>query len=244
MIIRKGDTSFVRDNFRASEFYSKSYDAPDEHYFSDILADAVQFVRNYFSERGYDARISVSSTFRTYLGNQLSGGTSLSQHLGGNAVDWKFVQGHDEKAKIIYDDFSCKGEIYQGLKGLGVKGIGFYKTFFHFDDGLYSGNVRNNFTAWDESQGKFGDLELNTAFFNATSDAESGCAREIISDLKPYRAKKKSWISNLFDFGGEDGFLKNKESLMILASISLLLVGAIFVYYIGRNNLKWKKVKI
>ena len=215
MIIRKGDTSFVRDNFRASEFYSKSYDAPDEHYFSDILADAVQFVRNYFSERGYDARISVSSTFRTYLGNQLSGGTSLSQHLGGNAVDWK-----------------------------GVKGIGFYKTFFHFDDGLYSENVRNNFTAWDESQGKFGDLELNTAFFNATSDAESGCAREIISDLKPYRAKKKSWISNLFDFGGEDGFLKNKESLMILASISLLLVGAIFVYYIGRNNLKWKKVKI
>ncbi len=244
MIIKKGNNDFVRDNFRASEFYSKSYDAPDEHYFSEILADSVQYVRDYFSERGYDARIKVNSTFRTYLANELAGGAELSQHLGGNAIDWKFISDHDEKAKIIYDDFACKGEIYQALKGMGVMGIGFYKTFFHFDDGQYSEFVRNNFTAWDKSQGKFGDLELNTAFFNATNDGSAGCAREIISDLKPYRAKKKSWISNLFDFSGEDGFLRNKESLAILASISILLVGAIIVFYIGRKNLKWKKVKI
>ena len=219
MQVCKDDNTYVRANFTADEFHSKSYDAPNCHFFSDICADLVQAVRSHFG-----VPIQVTSTYRTLLGNELVNGASTSQHLTGNAIDFKFVNNHDYYSQMMYDDFVCKGQLYQELVSLGLKGIGTYKTFWHFDDGNSDLNLRPVLTGWDKSEGKYGNVALTTDFFLSNSQ---GCPSIEQIDEFMHDNSITSWWNGLSG-SDEDGIKSDKVKWYYVVAISVFL--ALVVY--------------
>ena len=134
----------LTENFKESEFYSGSFDAPDSHFLHDSIPLISQYLRTFLS-----SPVSVNSTFRTSKHNLIVGGSSNSQHLKGNAVDLSFTDG----AHIILTfDILNKGELFQTLLKMGVRGIGLYDTFIHFDFRSSLGKQKFdnfNFAFWD-----------------------------------------------------------------------------------------------
>jgi len=148
MIIKKGDTRNVTPNFKANEFYSTSPDAPNEHYISDEVIEAAQYLRTYFN-----TPVNVNSSFRTPKHNAAIGGASRSQHLKGTALDLSFPN-NPNALLILKQDILNEGEIFTKLYSIGIHGFGLYDNFQHIDSRPNAyGNTKTkngaNYTTWD-----------------------------------------------------------------------------------------------
>ncbi len=129
MIIRKNSNRQITKNFKERELYSRSLDAPDEHYLSDNAVRAVQIIRDFFG-----VPVIINSTYRTKRHNASIVGASRSQHLYGNAIDFTF---EDKKyLDLYYAQIVNKWELYDLLKMAGVRGFGMYDNFMHIDTRL------------------------------------------------------------------------------------------------------------
>ncbi len=140
MIIHKGSNRQITVNFKESEFYSGSFNAPDTHCLDDNVIRAVQIIRDYFG-----VPVIIKSTYRTSSHNLSVGGSSKSQHLKGKAIDFTFK---DKKyLDLYYQQIVNKWELYDLLKQSGVNGFGMYDNFMHID-------TRQIPAFWDNSKKK------------------------------------------------------------------------------------------
>lgn len=88
-----------------------------------------------------ESPIIILSTYRDFYYNKRVLGSSKSEHINGNAIDFK-VQNLDEAKKTLLDDYE---------NGLLNGGLGLYDTFIHIDVG------KKRF--WDSQKKKFDDIE-------------------------------------------------------------------------------------
>jgi len=166
MVITKNNNSKVSENFTMSEIYKASGGQGESFVFSDVCINAVQYIRSYFKEP-----ITITSTRRSKEYNKSIGGSSRSQHITGNAIDWKFTNNTDEKHELLYREFISGGDLLRSILGLGIYGIGIYKRsnssgiFCHFDDGKSPYNKRSKLTAWDNRNVlDWGNIRFDTTF--------------------------------------------------------------------------------
>ena len=234
--IIRGNSGKVRPNFTHAELFSTSYgrftDAPsDSHFLSDKTLDGLQIIRDWSGKK----RIRVTSTWRSDLHQAalIAGGTGaqLSPHTTGHAIDFQWTGGNDEMIRAFYNDMACKGPLYQKLKSAGIRGIGVYRTFIHIDDGLNPRNVRQVFTFWDKSAGKYGDINLSTAYMATVPEEGAGnCGLVMDAGEEAFPAEKKNALQRLFDRDPEDGMKANIQTLTI-AGIGVLTLAIIFVLW-------------
>ena len=220
---------YVRPNFQFSEFYSKSINAPEEHFLSTKVMNGWQALRNWA-----DSAIGMSSTFRTTEGNIIAGGGYSSQHLTGNAGDGSFLQNQAELMQAFYGEMVCKGPLYFELRSLGIMGIGFYNTFIHLDDGESPLNFRQSFAIWDQSNGQYGPVELSTSYMLTVPEPTEGnygnpnCGSNgsfIPSNETIERFKKKKGIFiELISWTSEEGITWNTTQKIAAISICLFLL--------------------
>lgn len=153
--VRKGSKQKVSNNFTQDELHSNSSDAPIEHEVDENLVNAVQYLRDLFGA------YRTHGTGRTPKHNKRVGGASKSKHLEFNPVvahDGSFLKDNAKNISKIADDIINEGSIYEDLKYIGVKGIGFYDWGIHIDTSL----TRNQFTVWDNRTKKKNEFpEIN-----------------------------------------------------------------------------------
>ena len=155
-IIKRGSEVYVRNNFKHKEIASKSLDRGfsdglEEINISSAVLDCLQIIRDY-----YGVPMEINSSGRSKLHNAYAGGATNSQHLYKNltALDFKFqgmmVNGSKGyKASVNFqNDMVNKGQLYEILKQNGLRGIGYYNTFFHIDT-----RAQNHLSEWDNSNG-------------------------------------------------------------------------------------------
>lgn len=146
MITISNRSDKIRKDFKESEFYSQSFDAPEYHLLDERLIDAAQFLREF-----YGSGIKITSSYRT-MGHQriLSstvGAASDSAHPRGLALDLKFLEPgvHDK----FIDDIESRNIVFKELRSLyGIEGIGFYNTFIHLDTYSKGGQQKDEFGFW------------------------------------------------------------------------------------------------
>lgn len=235
MEIVSNSSEYIRDNFKASEFYSKSYDAPQSHLLSSKVMDGWQFIRDYYSKP-----IRITSTARTSAGNFAAGGGANSQHLlvenAAFAADGEFLEDEQETMSLFYADMICKGPVYQSLTQLGIKGIGIYNGFIHLDDGMSPLNTRQGFTAWDGSDGRFGEIEFTTAYMNdVPEEGAPWCSGifllSIPEEIQKHTSKAKGLIDDLLAWTPEEGLAWNAAQ-----QVALIVLILIFVYFALRKR--------
>ena len=128
MIIRNQNIQ-VTENFTMKELYSKSFNAPAEHFLDDRVIQALQYIRS-----ASGAPITVTSTYRTQAHNSLIGGSSKSQHLVGNAIDFQFAEDNLNELKRLHTQMADEdGPLRRALWDIGVRGFGYYDSFAHID---------------------------------------------------------------------------------------------------------------
>lgn len=140
MLIHKNSQNKVSANFKESEFYSGSFNAPDPHELDERLVLAAQIIRDFFG-----IGVIINSTLRTPEHNSSIGGASRSQHLLGTAMDFAFAD--SAFLDIFYIEITEQGELYHKLKALGINGFGMYDTFMHID-------TRSTSAFWDNTSKK------------------------------------------------------------------------------------------
>ena len=127
--IRNSD-ELIRPNFKMSELYNSKV-GQQEHPLSEQVIDAVQAIRDYT-----DMPIRITSTYRNYIPTDGVSPASISPHMMAQAIDFQFVGDAQEVENLylqIRDDFDDKGELFQILWNIGVRGFGSYDTFIHID---------------------------------------------------------------------------------------------------------------
>ena len=117
---KKGSTTKLSTNFKASEFACHGSGCCSEVLIDTDLVDIVQKIRTHFGKK-----ITVSSAYRCPTHNKRVGGVSGSYHTKGKAAD------------IIVDGVK-PAEVAKYAESIGVKGIGLYETskdghFVHVD---------------------------------------------------------------------------------------------------------------
>jgi uncharacterized protein YcbK (DUF882 family) len=133
MILYKNQDSQILKNFTEKELFCKSPDCPESHNFDNRLL-IIQDIRDYYTKKGYDIKIHISSSFRTSLGNLLCGGAKNSMHLIGKALDFQIVGKDAAKVKSDYiNQIKEKKYLFEKLRKGGISGMGIYPTFFHID---------------------------------------------------------------------------------------------------------------
>lgn len=223
---------YVRPNFKYSEFYSKSYDAPEEHPLSSKVMNAWQLIRDY-----YQKPIRITSTYRTFAGNFSAGGSSTSQHLTGHAIDGEFLEDEQATMQAFYSDMICKGALYQALRQTGIKGIGIYNGFIHLDDGESPLNPRAQFTAWDGTDGRFGEINFTTSYMaDVPENGAPWCAGTMLlsipTEIEKHTSKAKGLLQELFSWNQEEGILWNQTQKVALFIVIL------FAFYLIINKKK------
>jgi len=167
VVITKDDNSQITTNFKVSEFYCKSFDAPSSHSLDIDVINAVQFIRTYFN-----CPIRITSTFRTFAHSLAIGSNPYtSQHRFEKAIDFQFIGSPEivkAKHELLYNDIINKGFVFQKLEGeLNIKGFGLYNTFFHIDtreNEQSSGTTWNSlgtngtFSIWDKKKNDLTDI--------------------------------------------------------------------------------------
>ena len=169
MIIRKGDNTQLTEHFKTSEFFSKSPDAPNEHYLDDALIGAAELIRRYFG-----VPVRVNSSFRTKAHNKAIGGKSNSMHLSGKALDLSFPGNHDKLLKY-HQEILTKGDLYKQLRQAGINGFGLYDNFLHIDT-RPSGKHQDSYgtySFWDNRTWTKKKTSI-TDYWNALNDSEDG----------------------------------------------------------------------
>ena len=229
--INQNGTAQIRDNFTEQELKSGSWDAPESWELSDATLDALEYLRQWSGEP-----IVVTSTLRTPLHNASVGASSSSQHLTGNAIDFKWTdpQVHDEMVGKLRQGIVCSGEVdgivwstlYERLGGKGG-GFGWYETFLHIDD---RGEEGDDTIMWDLSNNKYDQFNMDTQF-----------NREALTDVDycggaPQEGKKKPGLLRVLEsiFGGgkysEDGALSFVDRLITYLMVLFLGITATIIY--------------
>jgi hypothetical protein len=229
--INQNGTAQIRDNFTEQELKSGSWNAPDSWELSDATLDALQYLRQWSGEP-----IVVTSTLRTPVHNASVGASSTSQHLTGNAIDFKWAdpQVHDEMVGRLRQGIVCSGEVdgivwsnlYERLGGKGG-GFGWYETFLHIDD---RGEQGDDTIMWDLSNNKYDQFNMDTQF-----------NREALTDVDycggaPQEGKKKPGLLRVLEsiFGGgkysEDGALSFMDRLITYLMVLVLGITATIIY--------------
>lgn len=229
--IEKNGTRQIRPNFSEGELYSGSWDAPDSHPLSNVTLDGAQAIRSFF-----DAPFQATSTWRSWAHNiALGSNPTTTQHATGGAIDLQPTQDRDLYLQAFYNDMACKGPLYQELKAIGIKGIGIYNTFIHIDDGSNPASPRGAMAFWDNSDGRFGQVAITTAYMNTipengnpecNTEGQPEFTEQQVSEFE----KKKTWIDRLFSVSKEDGIEGNRVQYLALASVSILLAFAVYGY--------------
>ena len=184
MVIYKDSSEKVSKNFSHKEIYAASRGQDESFEFSDICINAIQYIREYFNEP-----IRITSTRRSKNQNALIGGSSLSQHITGNAIDWVFVNDRDKNHEKFYREIIAGSSFLLRLLGLGILGIGIYKSssqsgiFCHLDDGRSNLNPRKRITAWDNRKVlDWGNIKVTSEFIrnldleSTSLDQNNGCS--------------------------------------------------------------------
>lgn len=128
MIIWNSDQQLTA-NFKMSEFYSKSSDAPYAHELRDELVTAAQIIRDW---AGVPVRIT--SSYRTEShNNSLPFAVSTSRHLVGKAIDLQFVVDNSYWINEMHNQIKFDGELFDELREVGITCYGMYDTFAHID---------------------------------------------------------------------------------------------------------------
>jgi len=166
MVIKKNSQDLVSANFTHAEYYSASRGQGESFELSDICINAIQYIREYFGEP-----IVITSTRRSKSENKRIGGSSRSQHITGNAVDWVFKNNRDKNAEKFYREIIAGSDFLLHLLGMGILGIGIYKSsnksgiFCHLDDGKSHLNERKEITAWDNRKVlDWGNIKVTSEF--------------------------------------------------------------------------------
>jgi uncharacterized protein YcbK (DUF882 family) len=159
--INKTDDFKVSENFNISEYYTDHKKNPKIQELDSDLFQAVQFLRNLFGG------IRITSAFRSkeyqkeiQMYNPFA--VNESPHSKGIAVDFVLNEDeYNEKLKEFHKDIEDRGSIYQGLRKLGINGIGLYDHFIHLDTRKYKtfNNFNNEdsfgkYSVWDSRQKK------------------------------------------------------------------------------------------
>jgi len=121
-------------HFVEREFYSNSFDAPDEHPLDERLITFAEIVRARYGA------VRINSTYRTPLGNASTpGAASSSQHVLGKAIDLRPVD--EQKFAQFREDMAERRDVFDELREAGLGGLGFYNTFIHLDCRYITGDV-------------------------------------------------------------------------------------------------------
>lgn len=117
---KRGDSTKLSANFRASEFLCKGTGCCTHGQIDDKLVQILQKIRDHFGKP-----VHISSAYRCSAWNKRVGGVSNSYHCYGQAADIK-VEG------------TAPAEVAKYAESIGVLGIGLYETnadghFVHVD---------------------------------------------------------------------------------------------------------------
>lgn len=116
----------IAEHFKENEFYSKSEDAPEQHYFDKRLIRIASQIREF-----YECPVHITSTFRTKAHQMQISGTERSAHCLGIAMD--FVISEDMAFIHFVDSLRDREFWYDVLRNNGIAGIGIYDSFVHID---------------------------------------------------------------------------------------------------------------
>lgn len=131
MLVHRGETGSITENFTEDELFNPK-NGLDAHPLSMDTVRAVQHVRSYFG-----LPIRVTSTYRNYVpsGSGVVNAAQRSPHMLAQAIDFQFIdtEKRPDLQVAIREDFASKGELWQQLWAMGVRGFGVYDSFIHLD---------------------------------------------------------------------------------------------------------------
>ena len=117
---KRGDSTRLSENFRASEFLCKGAGCCTQGQIDEKLVEILQKIRTHFGKP-----VHISSAYRCPAWNKQVGGVNNSYHCSGQAADIKVED-------------TAPAEVAKFAESMGVKGIGLYETdadghFVHVD---------------------------------------------------------------------------------------------------------------
>lgn len=227
--------SYMSEEQMYDKYLNNGISGPFE--LSDKVLLGVQIIGDHLKVQN----INCNSSLRTKEYNAKIGGSRRSQHITGNAIDISFPNNDRSNKEIIaefWEDMLCKGDLYQKLVQVGIKGIGSYSSFIHIDDGESSLNKRGSVQGWYSGGPGKG---WSTRYISRTPDYSCGPSnRNISKDIRQAIRKGsfekmspfKEFILGLND--PEDGYIPFPRGiafgLAFYASIAVILVGIVLIY--------------
>lgn len=152
MLVTRNDQTNITPNFKVSEFYSTSPDAPKSHFIDDRLPQILEAIRTF-----YGVPVRITSSFRTQRHQHFltlnNGGAKNSYHCKGLAIDFEFAKNESTYMNMFSNEVRKRGQLWQKLRSLGLSGIGLYGGFIHIDVRPEAGNQKDHFGTfafWDK----------------------------------------------------------------------------------------------
>ena len=134
-LIKKGDDSFVSQNFRASDFFIKNRDHLSQFYIAKQFVPAMDSITSWVNKfnqfYGLDVDVKITSTVRSHKHNKRIGGAKNSLHLHGKAIDFQFTKANKLVIALFHLEYMRNGKIRQQLESLGISSFIFYETHIH-----------------------------------------------------------------------------------------------------------------
>lgn len=154
-------------NFKVSEFITRcSYPKYETgHFLSLNTINGIQFIRSY-----YGVSIKLSSSYRDPNCNHIAGGSTLSQHMFRNALDWRFIGKGAYAAQERYENDVINGnpKVLGALLSLGIRGFGSYPSNANHID---SRNVSvGNRIRFGQSYVVWGEFSKRGSFYDPISE--------------------------------------------------------------------------
>jgi hypothetical protein len=149
ILVRKGNTSKVSNNFTEKEVYDASFgEVGDAFEISDITIRGWQIVRDYFG-----VPIKLTASYRTKEWDISKGRSGNGQHPKRTAIDGAFIGSNADETQLkFHAEIENKGNLYKALRDAGITGIGLYDNFNHLDSrdgGGKQSDEYGSYAFWD-----------------------------------------------------------------------------------------------
>lgn len=135
LLIKKGDTSFVSINFRASDFFINNKDTVTQFYIAKEFSQVAEALQNWTNKFNtfydLDVDIRLTSTYRSRMHNKRLGGAKNSLHLYGKAVDFQFSKANKLLIAMFHLEYLRNGALREKLESLGISSFIFYDKHIH-----------------------------------------------------------------------------------------------------------------